>query len=270
MLNVDNGWEKTPTVRLSLLGYNRPHVINRPAASYPPPEFVYRKFYLDASKSALEHSLLSSRSSQEYNAAVHRTEVDVGARFDLTFDRYTELCGFSRLKLFMATPDHDDMDVYAVLRKVDRQGNVLYNYNIPLKDLPADLDPKEYPHMNTFKHTGPNGRLRASHRAVTPERVPGMSETDYAKIMSEAYVWHEHDEERKLQKNEIYQLDFHLWPGGMVFDAGETLRLEVKGSSPIVEEFIGLGENIVNHNVGRHVLYTGADCPSYLYVALSD
>lgn len=55
-----------------------------------------------------------------------------------------------------------------------------------------------------------------------------------------------------------------------MFDAGESLRLELKGATPIIEEFVGLGESIVNHNVGRHIVYTGGDCPSYLYVAISD
>lgn len=270
MLDKDNGWETTPKVRISLLGYNRPHVINRPATTYPPPDFTYRKLFLEASSCTLQAERPSLRASSEYDAQKHKSEIDVGAHFALTFDRYTELCGFSRVKLFMATPDHDDMDVYAVLRKLDAQGKRLYNHNIPLKDLPGELDPADYPMLNVFQHTGPNGRLRASHRAIAQEDVLGLGQEEYIEKLSDAYVWHRHDVEAKLQRGKIYELDFHLWPGGMVFDAGETLQLEVKGCAPTVEELPGVGESIVNHNVGRHILYTGADCPSYLYVALNN
>lgn len=98
----------------------------------------------------------------------------------------------------MATPDHDDMDVYAIIRKLDSAGNVLYYYNIPFEHLPGDLCASDIPHMNIFKHTGPNGRLRASHRAITHEDLPGLDDIEYKRLMSDAYIWHPHDTEQKL------------------------------------------------------------------------
>ena len=64
------------------------------------------------------------------------------------------------------------------------------------------------------------------------------------------------------------ELQISLWPGGMVFDAGEGLSLEIKGHHPIVPEFEGLDEKFVNYNVGRHRVHTGGDCPSQVMISL--
>ena len=47
--------------------------------------------------------------------------------------------------------------------------------------------------------------------------------------MSDAYVYHPHTRKQLIAAGEVVELDISLWPGGMVFDAGESMRLEVKG-----------------------------------------
>ena len=42
--------------------------------------------------------------------------------------------GIPKLLLYMPCEDTDDMDVYVLVRKLDRDGVPLLNYNIPLKD----------------------------------------------------------------------------------------------------------------------------------------
>jgi uncharacterized protein len=106
MLGKDNGWETTPKIRQSLLGYNRPSVINRPAEVYPPPEFAYETLFLDAKAGQLTESRPAAEASVEYQAD---SRSDQGCSFTYSFDQYTELCGISRAKLFMSTEDHDDM-----------------------------------------------------------------------------------------------------------------------------------------------------------------
>ncbi|KAL6242184.1 hypothetical protein RBB50_010732 [Rhinocladiella similis] len=260
----DNGWETTPQIRLSLLGFNRPTVVNRPVVSYPPPEFKFTQFYLDASQSKMSKQLVSGESSVEYNAQLGGE--DAGCFFSHTFGEYTELCGFSKVKLFMSTPDHDDMDVYVIIRKLDSQGRVLQHMNIPEKDWPNGMTAEDQPHYVFYRYMGPNGRLRASHRAVALE--PGLTQ-EQRKLMSEGYVYHPHDRVDKLQRNQIVELDITIWPGGIIFDPGESLRLEIKGVPTIQPEFDGQVERTRNHNVGRHIIHTGGQYRSALHAYLS-
>jgi predicted acyl esterase len=250
-------------MRLSLLGYNRPNVVNRPIESYPPSNFKFIDFYLDASSEKLTASPVVEQTSAMYFAEDKR---DPGCGFVYWFDKYTELCGFSRVELFMSSPDHDDMDVYVVISKLDKEGRPLQNFNIPFESLPADITANDIPHENIFRYVGPNGRLRASHRASSEE--PGLTLKE-RQLLSEGYVWHPHDREEKLMRDEIVKLNIGLWAGGMIFDAGEAMRLEIKGTSPLVPEYEGLEDDVMNPNVGWHVIHTGGEHASKLRVALS-
>lgn len=118
------------------------------------------------------------------------------------------------------------------------------------------------------RYIGPNGRLRASHREVVPEKLDGLTEEDYRSLMGPAYVYHPHNSTQPLFKGEVVELEISLWPGGMVFDAGEGLSLEIKGRHPIMPEFAGLDEKIVNYNDGRHRVHTGGARPSQLILSL--
>lgn len=86
--------------------------------------------------------------------------------------------------------------------------------------------------------------------------------------MGRTYVYHSHISPQKLARGEIVELEFSLWPGGMIFDLGESMSLQIMGRHPIVPEFEGLGKKVVNHNIGRHRLYTGVKYGSQLRVGL--
>ena len=124
------------------------------------------------------------------------------------------------------------------------------------------------PSQTNRRYIGPNGRLRASHREVVPEKLDGLSEEDYLSLMGPAYVYHPHTSTQPLSRGEIVELEISLWPGGIVFDAGEGLSLEIKGRHPIMPEFAGLDEKIVNYNVGRHRVHTGGTRPSQIMLSL--
>lgn len=106
MLDKDNGWENTPKIRYSMLGYNRPSVVNRPAPEYPPANFSYETLFLDATDGTLGHREPSTESVAEYQAD---SSSDDGCHFVHKFEKYTELCGISKAKVYMSTNDHDDM-----------------------------------------------------------------------------------------------------------------------------------------------------------------
>lgn len=106
MKNVDNDWEKTPKYKLSLLGYNRPSVINRPETSYPPADFKYTTLYLDGSNGTLQNKATDQQQTVRYQAD---DKTHDGQFFTYTFSEYTELCGVSKATLFMSAAEHDDM-----------------------------------------------------------------------------------------------------------------------------------------------------------------
>ena len=106
MLNRDNGWEATPRIRYSLLGYNRPSIVHVPDDQYPPAKFKYETLFLDAGSGSLGTRKPSAESVAEYQAD---SSSDNGCSFTYTFKEYTELCGISKARVYMSTPDHDDM-----------------------------------------------------------------------------------------------------------------------------------------------------------------
>lgn len=70
----------------------------------------------------------------------------------------------------MSCADLDDMDVYVILRKLDRSGKALLSYNIPFEYQKAGTTADMIADENIYKHVGPSGRLRASKRAFTTEK----------------------------------------------------------------------------------------------------
>jgi uncharacterized protein len=121
-------------------------------ASYPPPDFEFQLFYLDALTRSLSRTLSQRESVVDYDAQQNSEEA--GTFFTYKFDKYTELCGFSKVKLFMSTPDHDDMDVYVIIRKLDAEGRVLQHLNIPEKDWPTGMTAEEQPHYIFYRFMG--------------------------------------------------------------------------------------------------------------------
>ena len=204
---------------------------------------------------------------------------DDGTHFQYTFDSYTELCGFSKARLYMSCNDMDDMDVYVIIRKLDREGTPLLHMNIPLKDLPSRSE-KDLRNGNIYKHIGPNGRIRASKRLTAPD--PRLNAEKQA-IQDPTEVWYPHTESQKVPIGEVIELEISIWPGGIAFNKGESLRFEVKGHEPILpepgtvpfKEVVTLPEQAgllyrvpVNQNIGKHFVHTGEKFPSSLTLPL--
>ena len=259
----DNGWESTPIVRHSLLGYNCPCVVDRAETAYPPNYVKHSTFFLDCENGTLQDHEPTASSSAKY---LSDSWDDDGAHFSHKFNDYTELIGFSKVKLYMSSPDTDDMDVYVILRKLDKDGHPLLHINIPLESFPAGTTEKDVPNVNIFKYVGPNGRLRASHRSI--EQDPELS-TEQASMLSPADVWHPHNSQDKIPPGQIVCLEIPLWPSGIVFQAGESIRLEVKGHEVTLPEFPQLDRVPENLNRGHHVIYSGADHPSSIVLPLA-
>lgn len=118
--------------------------------------------------------------------------------------------------------------------------------------------------------TGPNGVLRASHRAVDASKG-----TDFD-------PYHPHDEAhlQMLAPGTIVPVEIGLWPMGLIFSEGESLQLTLAGHQLPLEEWPGessfveivkwlivsLGLTNPNSNVGLHHVHSGGEHESYLQI----
>lgn len=267
LLGKENGWEQTPKVRLSLLRYNRPPISFRPEDDYPPKRVQYQNYLLNANDGSLSLASSSSVSKDPATTSYQSdTWEDDGAYFTHTFDKYTELIGWSKVTLFMSCSDLDDLDVYVVLRKLDGHGKPLLNYNIPRNDWKAGVTEDDIPDFNTYKYIGPSGRLRASKRALGVE--PGLTK-EQLQSKTPAELWFPHDKSEKIPPGNVVKLEIPIWPGGITFEAGESIRLEVKGHDPLFPEHAPLYRLPKNQNKGRHVVHTGGEYPASLLLPLA-
>jgi predicted acyl esterase len=212
----------------------------------------YTKLYLDASSGSLRREAIPSESSCRYDAAC-----DSGGRaqFDFKFDRQTDLIGHMKLKVWMAPIGSDDMDVFVVVQKLDRNGEVVpFAFYAQFEDGPVAL-----------------GWLRASHRELDQAKS-----TEYQPVLR-------HARELKLKEVEPVPLEIEIWPSGTRFEAGESIRLTVQGSDfkkpdaeapkdggiadapkTVRRSPLALHEDSVNRGV--HVIYTGGKFDSHLLV----
>ena len=261
---MKNDWDSTPRVRHSLLGFNRKSIVERPDSAYPPSYCEHRKFYLDGESGTMsEHQVPPKYSSRTYQSDSWDHD---GAHFVHKFDSYTELIGFSEAELYMSCPDTDELDVYVICRKLAANGEPLKHLNIPLAALPAGTSAADVPDGNIFKYLGPNGRLRASHRRLGSD--PCLR-PDQVNMLAPATAWHPHDDQEKVPRGSIVCIRIPLWPSGMIFDAGESIRFEVKGHEVTLPEFQAIYRVPKNLNQGWHIVHTGPKHPSSITLSLA-
>jgi predicted acyl esterase len=225
---------------------------------------AHRTFFLDGQTGTLnEGDTPEKPSSISY---VSDSWDDDGAHFVHKFSSYTELIGYSQAKLYMSCTETDDLDVYVICRKLDASGQPLMQLNIPLEALPGVTTAEDVPCLNIFKYLGPNGRLRASHRELGTDPTLNKEQTV---MLAPAVAWHPHNLEDKIPPGEIVCLDIPLWPSGIIFEAGESIRLEIKGHEVTLPEFPALDRVPRNLNRGKHVIHTGPDHPSSIVLSLA-
>lgn len=251
----DNGFDKVPRVRMALLRYgDKDPIYPIVEEDYPIPRTKYTSFYL-GEDSSLSTTPLADSGSTSYFSESSKDGIQ-SVKFKYTFAEKTILAGLPKAVLYMSTPDADDMNVYVLLRKLDKNGKPMLNLNIPWKNAPInsfdELDPKD--HHNLLFYFGPMGILKASHRSI-----------DQTKSMHPQYPFHPHDREDKLQKNEIVELQIGLWAMGVEYEAGEGISLEISGQYPLFMDYTAIvkpnprGEK---GSVGHHVVHFGSEHPS--------
>ena len=264
---IDNGWEQTPRVRLSVLNPGGTDIVGRAEEDFPLARTQYHKLYLSAADSALLTSLPADQAVSEYQSDSARHEVTYRYRME----RPTEITGYMKLHLWVSAPDHDDMDLAVRVEKLSRDGQ-------PLPDRTGNL-------------IAATGLMRVSMRQLDEARS------------TEAEPYYTFTTEQKLKPGEIVPVEIEIWPMGLYFDEGEILQLTVGAYQPAKAaipfgsasisvprdgftympgqpvEMMTVGGNATQcadpaevvvspatHNAGRHRIYTGGEYDSYLYV----
>jgi predicted acyl esterase len=173
--------------------------------------------------------------------------------FTYTFTEPCTLIGPSKAVLFTSCPDHDDMDIFVIIRKADKDGKILRNVNIPLEELGLTTA-AEVEDLNTLKYIGPSGILRASHRAIDP------------KLSKPHWVAHDHTREDKVPPGTVVRMEIGIWAAAIHFEAGEKLVFRVAGHQMTLAEFVPLRGGFQAANKGTHTLHYGGEYESYLTV----
>lgn len=184
--------------------------------------------------------------SKTYIADVHAQQEGNDTEeleFQYTFAARSYVIGYPSATLYISCDDHDDMDVYVQLRKMDRAGKLLEHINIPPAALGMALD--EVPNNNPLKYLGPQGILRASHRGLDPE------------LSKPSHLVLSHREINKVPPGNVVKLEIPIWPCGMAFEAGERLVLKISGHDMRLAEFTGLAGKFRSGNKGVHKVYCG-------------
>ena len=233
---IQNGWEETPRVRLSVLDPGGIDQVNRPEREFPLARTQFEKLYLDAATGTLSPNPVTKESLTRYKADDGKSR----AVFTIRFDKDTELIGYMKSRLWVEADGAEDMDLFVYISKLDKQGN----------HLPA--------FVLGFPSPGARGMIRVSHREMDKARS----------TPSEPYLTH-----RRLQPlkpNEIVPVDIGIWPVGMLWHKGQQLRVVVQGyASWWMEDQLFPRGPIFRYEVlnrGDHVIHTGGKFDSHLIV----
>ncbi|KAH8900666.1 alpha/beta-hydrolase [Thozetella sp. PMI_491] len=247
---VNNGWEKTPRVRMAVLrfGNKEPQSYeNVVEQDFPLPRTEYRQLYLGN-----EGRLTTEPPAEQGSCISYNSESDNSVGFTYTFETTTRLIGLPKAVLYMSCPDHDDMDIYVMIEKLDVSSKPMKNLNIPWKGIPIKSfdEFKAGQETEVVVYKGPLGMMRASHRAI-----------DEARSMHPNWPFHPHEKEDKIPPGDVIRLEIGIWAMGIEYEAGESLRVTISGRNLGVSNF-GTLKHLKNK--GHHNVHFGKDYPSHV------
>ncbi len=233
---VDNGWEATPKVRLTVLDPGNTDTLYRAEQDFPLSRQQFVPYYLGSTE---QGGTLGLEQVSEHAECSYDSADPKGTTFRIAFDRDTEISGYIKLKLWVQARGNDDMDVFAFIRKIDQQGR--YQETRP---------------VTGCTHVGPNGRLRVSLRATDPA------------LSTPSEPFRPFDRAEKLKPGEIVPMEIGFWPYSMRWRAGETLELVVTGIDMLVRPEFPQIPPIATLNKGRHIVHVGGRFDSHLLLPM--
>lgn len=190
---IDNGWDRTPPVMLNIRHPGERFEF-RYEQEWPLARTEWTKFYLDVDELALR------RTPGERPAAVTYETMGEGLTFWMPVqDKPLEITGPMAAKLFVSS-ETEDADLFLVVRVFDPDG-------------------VELTFMGSTDPNTPiaNGWLRASHRALDPDRTLPYR------------PYHPHDRVEPLNPGEVYECDVEIVSSCIVVPPGWRVALTVRG-----------------------------------------
>ncbi|MGE6354947.1 CocE/NonD family hydrolase C-terminal non-catalytic domain-containing protein [Flavobacterium sp. NPDC079362] len=224
LLGKQNGWEKTPTVRYSILDFQANNKTGLIAETFPPRESQLQRYYF----SGRTRTLQLNADDNELPLCYFPEALPCRVSFHTVFEKETTFIGYPKVKLFMEAENTDDMDVFVWVQKIDKLGNVLSEFVVPNRNAA----------LQDFTQDG------ASARHLDP-----ILSTDEISAYS-------FDRAEKLSGKEIVELNIVLSPIGMTYNEGDTLRVMISSKDEIGSVMPGTPGCITN-NKGVHILHTG-------------
>jgi hypothetical protein len=251
---IENGWEKTSRVRLSVLDPCGVDEINRPENEFPLARTQYKSLYLDGRSGMLSPNPVTEESLVRYAADDGKGQ----AVFNIRFDEEIELTGYMKLRLWVEANGSNDMDLFVKVQKLGRGGSPLSSPVITPPNPVARCFVKllwsfKVKKLASLFFTGATGRLRVSHRQFDPERSTPW----------EPYLTHRVEE--LLSPGQVVPVDLSIWPVGMRWHGGEQLRLIIAGYTLTPVPLPGMKPPNLR-NKGEHIIHTGGKYDSHLLV----
>ncbi|WP_328393331.1 CocE/NonD family hydrolase [Nocardia sp. NBC_00416] len=241
----DNGWEKTPRVRYSLLDLQGGDQVNIPADQFPPADVTPVKYYLDGNSRTLTNAAPEAAARAGYAVGANPDEVSFVKRFD----QETVLVGYPKAHLWVEAEGADDMDLFLLVQKLDAYGTPLRQFTVPNQN--ARVHDVTERGASVLRYKGTDGRLRVSMRHLDEQ----LSTADIPA--------HSFDRIEKLSPGEAVDIEIDLLPVGLTFRPGEQLRLVVSSRSLLGTMMPGNRE-YTPATGGQHIVHTGGDRASYL------
>ncbi|TPW30746.1 CocE/NonD family hydrolase [Pararhizobium mangrovi] len=234
--DIDNGFDHEPAIRFAVR--HPDGAVWREAESWPLPQTRWTSYHLDADRLGL----MPAGGSGSDASVTFEADGDGVEFLTPAFEEAVEFTGPVALKL-QASSTTDDMDIFAVLRLLDPDGDEV-RFTGAHEEVPVA-----------------RGWLRASHRALDPHRS-----TPYR-------PFHTHRRIEKLTPDEVYELDVEIWPTSVVCPPGYRLALRLMGHD---FEYEKAGRMLHDSSMdrsrttfgGKTTIHTGPERESFLLLPL--
>ncbi len=194
----------------------------------------YRRLHLNAQTAALSDHPPETQAILSYDPLDDLAE----ASFDYRFEEDIELVGHMKLQIAVSTQSADDMDLFVAIEKIEDGAKVGFIHWAVFEDGAAAY-----------------GWLRLSRRELDPERS-----TECQPVLTNT-------SELKLVSGEIVDAQIEILPSGTRFQAGDVLRLRIKGRDiyqyPKPQLYMRHEDTV---NRGTHHIHTGPGIESYLLI----
>ena len=232
---VDNGIERAPRVRLEVNESRDVYKIIH-CRQWPVEGTQYVPFYLDSGKAALNRQPVAAE-----HFIAYASDGSGQAVFDFAFDADIDIIGNTKLKLWVAAEEADDIDLFVGIKKFDSAGDEVYFYGLGGTN-PNDIVAR--------------GWLRVSHRELDPRRS-----TPWQPVLK-------HQRRLMLKPGEIVAVEIEILPSGTTFRKGDTLRVVVQGVRITPDRDSLVFSDVINR--GRHRIYTGGQYDSHVLLPVVD